>query len=184
MCRNICTLQNDKIHIRQPISMISTSQTWAIVYIFMIFCQDIKPISFSIHHCWWLVMWSALGSWRDGESLLWNTICCLLYSWNRNHLYEFIYLQIYNDIPWELFDFLDAVVSLLCYSIVIDKDMRIEFQKVTNLSQLIPLISILSSYYVSLVKNHLLTHNKCCLICKLFLIAFLLISTNTGLLGC
>ena len=43
-----------------------------------------------------LITWSAHGSQTDGETFPWNTIFGLLYSWNRNHLYDLIYANIYR----------------------------------------------------------------------------------------
>ena len=43
-------------------------------------------------------------------------------------------------------------------------------------------VFILSSQYVGLIKKNLLTYNSCCLICKLFSVTLLLISTNPRLL--
>ena len=51
ICGNTFTPQNNKIHIKQPISTISTSQTWARVYIFSNFNKRLNNSCSVIRHC-------------------------------------------------------------------------------------------------------------------------------------
>ena len=102
ICGNTFTPKNDKIHIRQPISMISTSQTWARVYIFAIFnkrwnnSRSVAAIVVMIGHvipacksdkvCEYCRKVTLSGRWTAEI----ETLCMILY------------MLIYKDIPWEL----------------------------------------------------------------------------------
>ena len=61
---------------------------------------EVQQISY---RCLPLITWSVLGIWRKRWISAWRSVFSLLYSWNRNHLYDIIYMPIYKREAWKLY---------------------------------------------------------------------------------